>query len=462
MTTSDSRRTVLRGATVLTLDDALGDFAVADVLVEDGVILEVGLDLPGVDGEVIDLSGKVVLPGLVDTHRHTWQTCLRSIGADWLLFDYFRELRGTIGSEYRPEDVYIANLLGGLESLYGGTTTLLDWSHLMNTPEHADAAVAGLKDSGIRAVFAYGSSNAGFVFPNTLRIDEADAKRVRDRYFSSQDADSLLTMAMALRGPDYSDMAVTTDDFVAARRLGLPITVHVGSNLSYANSVGLLGQADLMGPDVTYVHCNTTTDAELALIRETGGTVSVSPEAEMHLGCGLPPVQRLLNHGLTPSISTDVPTVLGMDMFTQMRILLGVQRGVDAQYALDVPNYVRPERLTTHDVLSYATHTGAVTVGLGDRTGSLTPGKRADLIVVEPATPLLSPFCHPNAGLVLGATANDVEAVMVDGQWRKRDHALVDVDLPSVLARAEASRDYLFEHAGLSVEATLATPTLAP
>jgi 5-methylthioadenosine/S-adenosylhomocysteine deaminase len=143
----------------------------------------------------------IVIPGMIDTHRHTWQSTVHAVGPDWLLNDYFRVMRGVLGPVYRPQDLYVATRLGALEAIDSGTTTLVDWAHLMNTPAHADASIHALRDANIRAVFGYGNSNAGFQLPNTIRVDAADAKRVRDQYFTGS---GLITMALAVRGPDYS------------------------------------------------------------------------------------------------------------------------------------------------------------------------------------------------------------------------------------------------------------------
>jgi hypothetical protein len=223
------------------MNDDNRDFTPGDILIDGDRIAGVDRKIDAADAFVIDAKGMIAIPGMIDTHRHTWQSTVHAVGPDWLLNDYFRVMRGVLGPVYRPQDLYVATRLGALEAIDSGTTTLVDWAHLMNTPAHADASVHALRDTNIRAVFGYGNSNAGFQLPNTIRLDAADAKRVRDQYFTGS---GLVTMALAVRGPDYSPEEVWMDDFKAARALGLPITVHVGSNGSYSYSVGTAQQGE--------------------------------------------------------------------------------------------------------------------------------------------------------------------------------------------------------------------------
>lgn len=460
-----SQKTLLAGGLVLTMDPAAGDLPDHDVLIEDGKIVAIGRNLSA-DAERIDVTGKIVLPGFVDSHRHTWQTQLRFVGADWLFMDYLAQLRGVLGPLYRPEDMYIANLLGSVESMYSGITTLLDWNHLINTPEHADASIEGLRDAGIRGVFCYSTGNDGFVpTPSGVTVDVHDAERVRDAYFSGQNG--LLTMAYGPLGTELGGESTVAPDFAAARRLGLPISVHVGFFGQWLHQVDYLHDHDLLGPDVTLLHCNATTDDEWSYIADSGATLSISPESEMHLGCGLPPIAQALHHGVKPSISSDVPSVMGTDMFGQMRTLLGVMRGMSSQAYLGengvagAPKEFQNLRIGSHDILEYATVEGARTVGLGDRTGTIAVGKQADIVVVSTEAPTLQPLVNPSATVVLGASAADVECVLVAGRIVKRDGRMVGFDLDDIRRRAEASRDYLLEAAGLDLDQFLTQPVRA-
>src|SRR6266545_4587812 len=156
---SMARRTLITGGTVITVDPQLGDFDRADVLVEDGAIAAVGPDQGAEDAEVIDATDRIVLPGLVDTHRHTWQALFRNIASDWTLAHYFTGLHGTVSGLYQPQDTYAGNLIGTLEALDSGITTLLDWSHNLTTPEHADAAIDALQESRARVIFGHGGGH---------------------------------------------------------------------------------------------------------------------------------------------------------------------------------------------------------------------------------------------------------------------------------------------------------------
>ncbi len=249
-------RVLIRNGCILTLDLNVGDFVRGDLLIEGSTIA--APTVGATDCEVIDAAGKIVAPGFVDSHRHTWQAAVRGIAADWTLAECFHGLRGLLGPHYRPEDVYTGNLLGRLEALDSGITTLLDWSHIMNSPEHADAAVAALRDSEARSLFAYGNSNAGWAsLPSDVPHSE-DARRIRTLYFNS-DA-GLVSMAMALRGPQFTTPRVVEHDWRLARDLGLRITTHLGAGVADARS-GSSRSWGCWGPTArtsTATRCRTT------------------------------------------------------------------------------------------------------------------------------------------------------------------------------------------------------------
>jgi 5-methylthioadenosine/S-adenosylhomocysteine deaminase len=435
------QKILIKGGNIVTMGDDKRDFTPGDILIDGDRIVAVDHKIDAAEAFVIDARSMIVIPGLIDTHRHTWQSTVHAVGPDWLLNDYFRVMRGVLGPVYRPQDLYVATRLGALEAIDSGTTTLVDWAHLMNTPAHADASIHALRDANIRAVFGYGNSNAGFQLPNTIRVDAADAKRVRDQYFTGS---GLITMALAVRGPDYSPEEVWMDDFKAARDLGLPITVHVGSNGSYSYSVGQLNKAKLLGPDITHVHCNSLKDDEYNMIADSGGTVSVSAESEMHLGCGITPVPRLLAHGIRPSLSTDVPSVNSCDMFGALRTVLGTHRGMISQQMLDHPDQKPVSRLTTREMLEFATVRGAAATGLSAKVGRLVPGMQADVVLISYKRVGLFPLHNPTALVVMYATPADVDTVLVAGKVVKRGGKLQGVDYAALMREAEASADYLY------------------
>jgi len=439
-------RVVLRGGVVLTMDPALGDFERGDVLIEAGKIAAVGRNLTATASE-IDASGTIVMPGFVDTHRHIWQGQLRNILPNGRLDpDYFRDIGGTARSVYRPEDVYAGGLLSAWGAMNAGITTLLDWSHISNTPEHSDAAIRGLRESGIRAVYAYGTGGAG---PQNKY--PGDARRLRQQYFSS--GNQLLTFALAT-GLDPKHWA-------AARDVGAPITVHVNGTDQ------LLPLAKLMGPDVTYIHCCNLSPKEWSLIADTGGGVSIAGPIEMEMGHGVPPFQQVLDRKIPLALSNDVETEIPTEFFTQMRTAFFLQRMLVFQrerareagerareageHAREAGEHAReagaPPLMTVKQVVEVATLGGARVNHLDRTVGSLTPGKAADVILLRADAVNVMPLNHAYGAIVLGMDTSNVDTVFVGGQLKKYKGALVGVDVASLRRQAEQSRDWLLTQA---------------
>ncbi|HEY8112793.1 MAG TPA: amidohydrolase family protein [Actinomycetes bacterium] len=437
-------KTLIRGGTVITMDPELGDLPRGDILIEDGKIAGIEQHIDA-DAEVVDASGRIAIPGFVDTHRHTWEAAIRGCAPNATLDDYFVEVLDTFAPAYRAADVYASNLAGSLECLNAGITTLVDWSHINNTPEHADAAIRGLQETGIRAQYAYGSANTSlsdYWFESKIAIPAEDVRRVRETYFSSDDG--LLTMGLATRGPGFCVEDVVRAEWSLARELGIPITVHVAMG-RVAGRFGMIKQLSdygLLGPDTTYIHCCYFSEEEWRLVAESGGSISIAPQVEVQMGHGWPPVMKAIEYGLPPSLSIDVVTTAPGDMFTEMRSAFGTERArVNAEcWQADTP--VPDTMLTARQMLEMATINGARVAGLDDRTGSLTPGKRADVALIDARALNVAPVIDPVAAVTLCADVSNVETVMVDGQIRKRDGKLVgDVDRARNLV--EAARDYL-------------------
>jgi len=442
-------RLLVLGGYVLTMDPALGDLPGADVLVEDDRIAAVGRGLAaGLSGrvdETIDAAGKVVIPGFVDTHRHTWETSIRGVAPDATLEDYFSRILDTIAPRYRPEDVYAANLAGALECVNAGITTLVDWSHINNTPDHPDAAIAALRDSGIRARYAYGHANLSFVdyrVDSRIAMPADDIRRVRDTYFPSDDG--LLTMGLATRGPGFCRDEVVRAEWGLARELGLPITVHtaMGRRAGKFALVTRLHQLDLLGPDTTYVHACHLTPAEWQLVADTGGQISLAPQVEAQMGHGWPPARMAMAYGLAPALSVDVVTTVPGDMFTQLRALFALERARMHAAGWEEDTAVPAAAFTARDLLTMATVNGAAVAGLADVVGTLSPGKQADIVVVDTTAINLAPLVDPVAAVVLGADVSNVDTVVIAGEVRKRDGRLV-ADTNRARRLVEASRDFL-------------------
>ncbi len=418
-------RVLLKGGTVITMDPDVGDFETGDVLIDGSTIAAVGPDLEA-SGEVIDASNMIVMPGFVDTHRHMWQGQLRNILPNGLLSDYGRDITGAARGVFRPRDAYIGDLVIALGAVNAGVTTVLDWSHIGNSPEHTDAAIEGLRESGIRGVYAYGTGAAGpgNEFPEDIR-------RLRAEQFSSDD--QLLTLAMAA-GANPADWAV-------AREVGAAITLHVNG------SGQLLPLADAMGPDVTYIHATNLLEEEWQLVADTGGHISIAAPIEMEMGHGIPPVQQALDHLIRPSLGTDVETEMAGDFFTQMRTVFTLQRmqAIARQRAGEADP---PSLVTVRDVMEFATIQGARDNGLEGKTGTLTPGKEADVIMLRMDAINVVPVNNAYGAVVLGMDTSNIDTVFIGGQVKKWQGELVGIDLDRVRRLASESRDYVVSEAG--------------
>jgi 5-methylthioadenosine/S-adenosylhomocysteine deaminase len=436
-------RILLRGGHILSMDPTLGEIPEGDILIEGERIVAVDRHIDA-DAEVVDASGRIVIPGFVDTHRHTWEAAIRGCAPNATLDDYFVEVLDTFAPVYRPEDVYASNLAGSLECLNAGITTLVDWSHINNTPEHPDAAVRGLQEAGIRAQYAYGSANlalADYWFESKIVIPKDDVRRVRDRYFSS--SDGLLTMAVATRGPGFCVDDVVKAEWEMARELGLPITVHVGMGrlAGRFGMVKMLDAMNMLGSDTTYIHCCYFSDEEWQLVADTGGTISIAPQVEVQMGHGWPPIVKSMEYGLRPSLSIDVVTTVPGDMFTQIRSAFGVER-VRALASFWERNEPAEGLLTAERMLEMATLNGAHVVGLEDKIGSLTPGKQADIVLIDTRGINVTPVHDAVTAVTLCADVSNVESVLVAGQFRKRDGKLL-ADVDRARGLVENSRDHL-------------------
>jgi 5-methylthioadenosine/S-adenosylhomocysteine deaminase len=443
-----SDRKLLRGGRILSMDPEIGDLEQGDILIEDDRIAAVRPSIES-DAEVIDASGHIVIPGFVDTHRHTWESAIRNCAPNATLDDYFVAVLDTYAPLYRPDDVYASNLAGALECLNAGITSLVDWSHINNTPDHPDAAIAALKETGIRSQYAYGSANtslAKYWFNSAEVIPADDVRRIRDTYFSSDDG--LLTMALATRGPGFTQDQVVRAEWEMARELGLPVTVHVGMG-RLAGRYAMVEQLDrlgLLGPDITYVHCCYFSDHEWQRVSDTGGTISIAAQVELQMGHGWPPVNKSYQFGLRPSLSIDVVTTVPGDMFTQMRAAFGAERARVNATCWEANTDAPENMLTARQMLEMATIHGAHVAGLEDKTGSLTPGKKADIVMIDAAGVNVAPIIDPVAAVVLCADVSNVDTVIVDGVIRKRDGRLL-ADVAGAVAKVDASRDYLVDAA---------------
>ncbi|HEY0471223.1 MAG TPA: amidohydrolase family protein [Kribbella sp.] len=417
---------LLRGGHVVSFDPDLGDLPVADVLIRDGRIAGIGRDLAAPDSQVIDVRGRLVMPGLVDTHRHVWQGALGASTGQVSLSGYSAAVMGGLAPHFLPDDIYAGTLWGALQALNAGITTVADWSHNLVSPEHADAGVRALHDSSIRSLFLYGGpgpSGPGF-FADPAPPHPADARRLYARSFAGESSDRA-RMGFALRGPAFTTPEATQADFAVARDLGLPISIHVGM-AGFPGSVKTLDRLGLLGPDVNYVHANGLTDHEYELIARSGGTISICPSIDMLMALGTYPATGMaLAHGIPAGLGVDTTTGTGTDLFSEMRIALAAERSRSNAHAVAREEAVPTVDLDQRDMLRLATLGGAEVWHLDHEIGSLTPGKRADIAVVDLRGPHLDGFADPVTSLVMGAGAADVEMVIVGGEVLKKSGVLV-------------------------------------
>jgi cytosine/adenosine deaminase-related metal-dependent hydrolase len=418
---------VIRGGCVITMDPATGVLAEADVLVTDGRISEVATRVDtAADVEVVDASHCIVLPGFVDSHRHLWQTAIRGRLVDCSLGDYFRRILVGMASSVTAEEVHAATLLGCYQLLDAGITGVVDWANVINTPEHADAGITALLESGIRGVYAYGwPGGLEHLFHSTTPHPE-DARRVADQYFRGDD--DLVTLGLGLRGPVSNPPEVLVSDWRLGRDIGARLNVHTGMRVPGIPSkdITILDEAGLMGPDTTYVHCTNCSDEELKRIADTGGHVSVATHSEMVMGHGHPPTSRLVAAGITPSLSADIVASSPGDMFSQMRLTLAEAR--ISAYSDDPDQPFEPS-VTARDVLGFATTNAAEALGRAGRVGTIAAGMDADIILIRTDRVNAMPNQDPVATVVTQVDTANVDSVWVRGRQVKKAGALVDVDL---------------------------------
>jgi 5-methylthioadenosine/S-adenosylhomocysteine deaminase len=438
-------RMLVKCGCLITMEPGATRNSAGHILIEAGKIIDVGPEIDAPDAQVIDAGDMIVLPGFVDTHRHTWQTCVRHRCVDiHPPVAYFEEMMFRRGPRYRPEDVWIANYLGALGAIDSGVTTMLDWSQIQNTPEHSDAAVDALRQSGIRAVFGHGWSltQADSRTPNSARPHPADIARLRREQFASDD--SLLTLVMAARGPEITDSETWRADLRLARELGIRSSIHMGAFAFNGAKRGIaeMNRFGMLGEDLTFIHCSTSGDDELQMIADNGVTVSLGVNVEMNAqGIGDIPLDRLLALGVRPSLSGDTETLGSADMFTQMRSALAYYRSYVGGGHSRAAN--APETLTTHDVLEFATVEGARANGLSQKVGTIAPGKSADIVMVRSNDINLMPVIDPVAAIVSGSHPGNVDTVMIEGRILKQGGKLVGVDLADIRQRARQSQDYV-------------------
>lgn len=446
------RRLLIKGGAVMSMDPAVGNFEQGDVLIEGKRILAVGRNLQAGGAQTIDARGRIVMPGFIDTHHHLFETALRSFLADGLLFDgldanttqnYFQKILLTFAPQYRPQDVYINTLYGSLAQLDAGVTTVHDISQIHHSPAHSDATIRALRDSDRRAVFGYFES-AGGVAGNQY---PADAARIKQQHFSS--SDQLLSMFMGgeIYLPGYEAA------WALGRQLGLPVACHIVGTFGMRPTFDALAAAGAFGPDNLFIHVTGMSDMAWQKLRDAGAGVSLAVPIEMNMAHGTPPIIKAMQMGVRPSLSSDVECTLTADPFTQMRSAMALQRmfvNANKLGETNTPPTGDLRLLTTAEVLQWGTINGARDLKLAHKTGSLSPGKEADVLILDAEAINVAPLNHVPGAVVSLMERSNVESVLVAGKIRKWKGRLLDANLGSLRRELERSRDYLFNAAGIS------------
>ncbi len=436
--TGDGRPVVLRGGTVLTMDDAHTVLTDADVLVTGDRIEAVGPRLEAPEGALeIDASRGVVMPGMIDTHRHMWQTAMRAYGADWTLTQYFVWYYLEHGRKFRPEDVYAGNLVSAWDALEAGVTTTVDWSHGLQTVDHAEAAVDALHAVPGRFVLAYGNIQAG---PWEWTADPAVRAFLSQRRAGAGDMLGFQLAFDVTGDPSFPEKAA----FEAARELGLPVTTHAGVwGATNNDGIRLMHEHGFMTPETVYVHAATLSTDSYHRIAATGGSISVSTESEQSAGQGYPPTWQVRRHDIPVSLSMDTSVWWSGDLFSAMRTTLGADRSREHLEAHVKGETVTHTHLRAEQVVDWATRGGARALGRDD-LGRLEPGRKADVVLIKnDSSPVSFPLVNPYGHVAFQAQRGDVHTVLVDGRVVKHEHRLVGADLGAVRRTVEATVDYL-------------------
>lgn len=444
-------RTLIRGATVITLD-AQGDLPRGDVLVTGDTITEIAPALHVDDAQVVDATGCIVIPGLVNAHMHTWQTALRGLAANWTLLEYFQKMHAGLATVFEPDDLYIATLVGALNQLNCGTTTLADWCHNNKTPQHNDAAIQGLLESGIRAAFFHGTPKPD-PKPGERPFWEVPHPRAEvERLLKAHQGNPTLSVHAAVLGPHYSTLDVALHDFRMVKELGVVGSLHQGGGPARTpDGWEQLEAAGLLGPQINIVHGHALSDAQLRRFCALGMSFSAAAENEMTQGHGHPITGRLRALGKAPSLGVDLESVLSGDMLTQARVALGMQRSLDNAAYREAHGTIPPtSTITTREALQWVTVEGARMLGQLDRIGTLAPGKQADLVLIRADDLNMQPVHDPVSSVVMQTTLANIDSVMVAGRWKKRHGRLLDVALAPKLAALQASGHKITTALGLS------------
>jgi 5-methylthioadenosine/S-adenosylhomocysteine deaminase len=438
------RKTLIKGGTVLSMDERVGNFEAGDVLVDGAKIVEVAASIHAPEAAVIDASGHIVMPGFVDAHSHQFETALRSFLADGILINdgrpesahnYYESILQKLSLGYRPQDVYINELFAGIAQIDAGVTAVLDISQIHHSPEHSEAAIEGLRAAGRRAVFGY------FEGWGEKAKYPADAKRIREQHFAS--SDQLLSMFMGgeIYLPGYEEA------WKVGRELNLPIALHVVSTFGMQPTFDALATAGKFGSDCFFIHMTGMSEVGWKAAADAGAHVTLAVPIEMQMRHGTPPIQKALDLKMSLSLSTDVECTMTADMFTQMRGVMTLQRMFANELALEGKDY--PKLMSVWEAVNLATMGGARGLKIESKAGSLTPGKEADIILLDATALNVTPLNHAPGAVVTLMERSNVSTVMCAGRIKKWRGGIIGYDIPKLRAELDASRDYVFAAAGI-------------
>ncbi len=433
------RSIVFRNGIVLTMDDSHRVLMDGDVLVVDGVIKEIGQGIEAPDDALtIDARGGIIMPGMIDTHRHMWQTAMRAYGADWTLSQYFVWYYLEHGKKFRPQDVFAGNLLSAIEAVDAGVTTSVDWSHGLQSLEHAEAATDALESVPARFVLGYGNIQAA-------PWEWTAQKGLRDFYVRRFDGKGdTLGFQIAfdvVAGPEFPERAA----FEAARELGVSVNTHAGVlGANGDDSIRLMHENGFMTPDTILVHCATLSDDSYQRIAASGCSVSVSTESEQSAGQGYPSSWKLRQFNIPITLSNDTSVWWSADLFTAMRTTLGADRSRQHFEAHLKGETVTQLDLRSEEVIDWATRGGSRALGMDSKIGSIEVGKRADIVLLKnDESPVMFPIVNPYGHVAMQAQRADVDTVVVDGNIVKNEHRLINIDLEKARSAIEDTVSYL-------------------
>jgi cytosine/adenosine deaminase-related metal-dependent hydrolase len=422
---------IIRDAYVMTMDPQLGDIAGGDVHVKNGAIIEVGKSIKAPGAAALDGHHMIVLPGMVETHWHMWNTLLRSFAGEKPDQGYF-PTAATMGAVMTAEDNYHGVRLAACEALNSGMTTVHNYCHNLRSKDHAVADVRGLQEAGLRARWSYGWPQG---LPDTQICDLAGLEEMH-RNWASYSNDGLISLGFAWRGMYRAGLLpaeVYRKEIETARKLGIPISSHIGSaEIAAKGQIEAHAKEGLLGKDLQIIHALSATPAEIGMIAKSGAVISVSPDTELRIGYGFTKVSEFRNAGIPLGVSIDSTALAGdANLFDSLKMI----RYIENARAHD------EFKMTARRALELGTIDGARSLGIEDRVGSLKPGKRADVIMISTLHPNMAVFTDP-AHLVVEATqASNVDTVVVDGRILKRGGKMVAMPVDQILAEASASFD---------------------